>query len=568
MKYKALSPWAHISETEFRGICPRLTDLNGKTVGLYAHFKWSAPLFNHEIEKVIRTRYPKAKFSYFQYTRDTAELENDPENQSAFTQWLQGVDTVIGSYADAGSCAMFLAYNLSYMEKLGKPTVLVTKRDMLTAARRGAAARMVPHLRVVPCDMQDITVLPPGELYGSDEEVAARMIAPAVSAIAGDLIEAVVRPTTEKESRCEIRSEPYADLVTEGTLEEINRLYYQRGWTSGQPIFPPTEKAVADMLRGTDLPREHIVARIPPMLGEATVEKIAVNAVMAGCLPTYMPLLIAAVQAITDPKIRFEGWTCSVAGWGLCLVVNGPIRRVLDINSGTNYLTAYRKASATITKALNYMFMNIGGIRPAIEDMSHTGHENRLGVLFAEAEEVSPWEPLHTDFGFAREDSAVTIFWYKQSCGLSGIATKTILSSLCAAGAGGGNFGSGFAYVIAPLAAKALAQDGWTKQHVIEYISEYARQPAANINYRLLVGNHHLPEGIILPVDPGCSVRRFLTTQGMHIIVAGSETSPYGVAFDAISCHGGPACAKLEFPQAWDSLVQEFTQEAPTYIEY
>ena len=569
MIYKALSPWAHISDTKTVCLNPRLPDLNGKTVGLYAHFKWSAPLFNREIESLIRQTYPEAKFSYFQYKKDTSELMNDPQADAEFRAWLEGVDTVVGAYADAGSCAMFLAYNMAYAEKLGKPAVLVTKRDMMKAARRGAAVRMVPALRMVPCGMQDITVLPPSELYGDDAVVAERMIRPQVKAVADELLRALTSPLTQAELEQSDVGLPYADLVTEGSLEDIQRVFYQRGWTMGEPIIPPTEEAVANMLRGTDLPRDHVVAKIPPMLGLATVEKIAVSAVMAGCMPAHMPLLIAAVKAITDPEIHLEGWTCSVAGWGMCLVVNGPVCRDLDINSGANYLTAYKKTSANITKALDYIIMNIGGIRPKTEDMSHTGHENRLGVLFAENEAANPWDPLQTDFGFERSDSAVTVFWYKQSCGISGTTTRSILDSLCSAGAGsGGGFGGGFAYVIPPLAARALEKDGWTKKRIVEYISEYSRQPADKVNYRLLVGNNHLPPNAILPLNPNYSMRRFLTTKGMHIIVAGSETTPYGVAFDAISCHGGPACAKIELPAAWEELKQQYSEMVPGYLEY
>jgi len=96
----------------------------------------------------------------------------------------------------------------------------------------------------------------------------------------------------------------------------------------GLPIMPPTEEAVKEMLKGTDLPADHVVARIPPMMGKATVEKIAINGVMAGCLPTYMPVLIAAVQALVDPRMWIEAYTCSVASWAPMLMINGPIRTI------------------------------------------------------------------------------------------------------------------------------------------------------------------------------------------------------------------------------------------------
>ena len=151
-----------------------------------------------------------------------------------------------------------------------------------------------------------------------------------------------------------------------------------------------------------------------PRLGKATVEKIAINAVMAGALPTYMPVLIASVQALWTP----DGTPCatvSTGSWAPFWIINGPIRKDLHINSGSGALSPGDMANATIGRAMGLITKNIGGIRKGIEDMGFLGNPGKYSMVMAENEEESPWEPLHVEQGFKKEDSAITVFFPNSS---------------------------------------------------------------------------------------------------------------------------------------------------------
>jgi hypothetical protein len=171
----------------------------------------------------------------------------------------------------------------------------------------------------------------------------------------------------------------------------------------------PTEDRVKAMLGGTELAPEEVVAVLDPMKGQATLGKIAANAVMAGCRPEYMPVLIAAVQAIADPSFNLLGVATTTNPDTPMILVNGPIARQLEINSGTNALGRGWQANATIGRALHLIINNIGGSWPAVTDMSCLGHPGEFAMCLAENEEKNPWGPLHVELGYRPEANVVTV---------------------------------------------------------------------------------------------------------------------------------------------------------------
>jgi len=185
---------------------------------------------------------------------------------------------------------------------------------------------------------------------------------------------------------------------------------YERGETDGLPVIPPTEERVWRMIDYVGLPPDQVVGMVPLMYGEATVEAIAVNAVMAGCRPEYMPVLIAAVETLDDDGFNLTGFGTSTSTHGIALIVNGPIRARLDLNSGGSCLGPGWRANATIGRAINLIATNIGGLKPVEVDKTTYGFPGRYSFCFAENEEDSRWEPLHVERGFKAEDSTVTVF--------------------------------------------------------------------------------------------------------------------------------------------------------------
>jgi hypothetical protein len=570
MDYEVLSPWADRDRVKAKGLEPRVSDMSGKTIGLFAGFKGHWIIILREVERQLQERFPGAKFSHYHYpkdmssTRDACEVAEDDEYRPSFEKWLKEVDTVVSGHGDAASCALTLAYNTAFIEKMGKPAVMLVNKDLAAIARTGASVRDVAGLRFIQTTIPDLSA------FFSLEGVVEDIIRPGVASIIDNIVAALTDPLTkeEKTPAKEVTEAPRA--VFKGDLEGVHRFFYQKGWTFGMPIIPPTEEAVREMLTGTNLPVNHVVARIPPMLGKATIEKIAVNAVMAGCLPTYMPVLIAAVQALAGrPKIWLEGYTCSVASWAPILCVNGPVRNDLDINKRGNLMSPYYRANAGIGHALGLIIMNIGGTRPGMEDLSFVGHEGRYGMCFAENEEESPWEPLHVGYGFHKEDSTVTLFWTngRQYLGSAGNAA-TILRRLCDS-INVFAWDPGCLLIMPPSTAKVLADAGLRQKDVISYLVEYARVPAANVNVRWFKESHHEPKEFLLPLDdPTRSMRKFYGSKHTAIVVAGLSYSWATVSYSGGGTHGTIVTRKIELPANWDKLVARYKNIVPRYTPY
>ncbi|MCE2526035.1 MAG: thioredoxin family protein [Actinomycetia bacterium] len=195
-----------------------------------------------------------------------------------------------------------------------------------------------------------------------------------------------------------------------GSSEDPIEAAFARGWTDGLPVTPPTEERVTQMLEATPLPPEHVLCILPPDLAECTVEKVAINAVMAGCLPEYLPVVLAAVEAAAGGQFNIHGISATTYFTGPVLVVNGPVRRRIGMNSGINALGQGNRANMTIGRALNLVVRNVGGARPGGVDRAALGSPGKLSFCFPEDEEGSPWEPLSVERGFSPEDSTVTLF--------------------------------------------------------------------------------------------------------------------------------------------------------------
>jgi len=192
-------------------------------------------------------------------------------------------------------------------------------------------------------------------------------------------------------------------------LDEFNRFCEERRWGDGLPLIPPTQERVGKMLAAVSRQPDEIIAAVPPGFGTATVEHVAVNAVLAGCAPEYMPLLIAAVDAMCAREFNLQGIQTTTNPVAVWLIINGPAARTLGVMSGKNCLGQGARANATLGRALRLIMQNVGGALPGDMDRATQGQPAKYSFCCAENEEASPWESLHVERGFAREDSTVTI---------------------------------------------------------------------------------------------------------------------------------------------------------------
>lgn len=191
--------------------------------------------------------------------------------------------------------------------------------------------------------------------------------------------------------------------------DAINRLYRERRWSDGLPIVPPTAERVERMLRHAQRPAHDIVAHVAPGFGAATVERIAVNAVLAGCDPEYLPVLIAATEAVADPKFNLQAIQATTNPVAVWVLINGPAAPRLGVNATYNCLGQGAWANATIGRALRLILQNVGGALPGEMDRATQGQPGKFTFCCAENEADSPWAPLHVERGYAREASTVTV---------------------------------------------------------------------------------------------------------------------------------------------------------------
>ncbi|MBF0277536.1 MAG: hypothetical protein HQM13_07095 [SAR324 cluster bacterium] len=191
---------------------------------------------------------------------------------------------------------------------------------------------------------------------------------------------------------------------------ELIEQYYQKGWTDGLPVVPPNENAIKQMLAAAGLNGGDVVAEISLRNTKITAEKIAINAVMAGCLPEYLPVVISAVKGLSHEKFGYHGPATSTGGASIVVIVNGPVAQKLKINSKDNVFGPGCRANMTIGRAIRLLMMNTINTRPGILDRSTLGSPGKISFCFAENERDSAWEALHVERGFAKETSTTTVF--------------------------------------------------------------------------------------------------------------------------------------------------------------
>ncbi len=212
-----------------------------------------------------------------------------------------------------------------------------------------------------------------------------------------------------------------ARRIALGSGEDEMEAMFDRGWSDGLPLVPPTEERVLRMLAGTARDPAEVVGLCPPDLAPATVEKIAINAVLAGCKPEYLPVVLAAVEAVLDEPFAMHGVLATTMYVGPVVIVNGPVRRQIGMNARGNALGQGNRANATIGRALQLVIRNVGGGRPQEVDRATLGNPGKYTYCFAEDEEDSSWGPLAAERGVARGVSAVTVF---AGYGLQGIVDQ------------------------------------------------------------------------------------------------------------------------------------------------
>jgi hypothetical protein len=313
---------------------------------------------------------------------------------------------------------------------------------------------------------------------------------------------------------------------------------FDQGLTDGVPVVPPTPERVMRMLGGTRRDAQDVVAVVPPNMAPATVEKVAINAVMAGCKPEFLPVVIAALEAVCTDEFNIHGVMATTWGATPTIVVNGPIRHRIGMNMGLNALGQGNRANATIGRALKLTLRNLGGAKPSGVERPTLGWPGRYTSCFAEWEERSPWEPLHVERGLRPDDSAVTVFATEGPHQVADQVSRTARALAGSIGLGVEAFWhpkspapGDVLLVIPPEHVDTIARDGWSKADIRARIQEITSRPL-----RDRLADDDSGEGIqpswYGPNGPdeekrNSIVPKFRSPDQIHIVVAGGEAGKF-----------------------------------------
>jgi hypothetical protein len=430
------------------------------------------------------------------------------------------------------------------IEKLDTPVVLLVNPGFLRDAQSASSNKGMPVLRTLPLNIECESTVREDIDAGTTEAMPK-------------IVEALTKPLSDHERAPKWSTEQPPRIAFKGNYQDVNRFFYRSGWTDGLPIVPPTEEAVKEMMLGTDLPPDHVVAKVIPRQGKATIEKIAINAVMAGALPTHMPVIIAAIEALADQKTRFDTFEVSTGSWAPFFAINGPIRDQIHINYSSGALSPGDIANAAIGRAIGLIVKNIGGARKGVEDMGVIGDPLKYSLVIGEDEDHSPWEPLHVERGFKKEDNTLTVFFpnsYMQSVP-QGTDAKGIAESMLAM-----NPWAMSCFIVIPSHAEILASEGWTKKSLKEFLLKGSENPMDA--YRESQGGKTESEDILSKPPEA------VDTDSLMILVAGGPGAWTGLLRSVGGIKNEFVTKKITLPRNWDKLVNKYSNIVPNYARY
>lgn len=451
------------------------------------------------------------------------------------------------------------------MEREAIPAVGIVCKGFAYNANLIAESEGLHEIRLVEYPPPNIAVQSSEEIYKCAkallDEVIKALTGPATGAkrLAATPVEAATR-----------------EIIFRGTLEEVNQFFQEKRWTDGLPIIPPTVEAVDEMLRYTDLSPAKVLGTLPPGNGEATVWSVAVNGVMAGCRPPYMPVLLALVEAIAEPRFGLQH-AGSTVGWTPMIIMNGPLIKELDFNCGQGVLRPERQANITAARFLRLYMVNIAGYLTGATDMATFGR-NYYPVL-AEAEDQSPWVPLSVERGFRPGSSVITVLScmsmseHFESIGTASdhlrILAREVARQLISAATPVAGFGHEVSPLVclSPLVATVIASGGYSKDDVKEYLFKNARIPAHEFDEKVrrtwpdftackAVKSGKLPECFCETEDPNRMVPLVHSPEEFLIVVSGHEARNRSFVVAQCGEQGLAVSKEVRLPNDWPRLLR------------
>ena len=465
---EVLNPRGILQSVPISGLTnPRPPSLAGKKIALMSEKIESLHFFD-ALEELLKKKYPNATFLRFDSPANPARPDNTAEIAAKCDVWLQGVKTSGSSIVD---------YDIK-MEKLDKPGAPFCIDTLLSQRKRLAEANGMPTLRIIT--IPSVEYLSAEGYPEKMKTVAASVLDTTIKALTAPLtaMEKNPRPFTYDYNPLKFTGDSYS-----GAVEKFQQYCVENHLGDGLPVIPPTREAVAWMMTGTSRSSSERIGILSPRNGLATIEKIAINAVMAGAKPEYLPVIIAAIEGVAEPDFNLYHLSTSTGSPTPLIWVNGPIAKEIGMNSGMGFLGRGNRANNTIGRAIGLCLINIGW-RLMDADSGYTGDpEGFCNFTFAENEQESPWESFAVEAGYKPEESTVTLnetMSYNRNGPGGGMSSQTMEQSLdtiarMLMGTGGVitklMFVKNTRYQLAlnPTLARQLANAGFTKRSLAKW---------------------------------------------------------------------------------------------------
>ena len=541
-----------------------LDTLDGKRIGMVWAAFGNGDVLLEALGEIIKRRFPSAELVNMNPGKDLKPSEySDPSIMEVALE--NKIDAAIVTVGGCGTCTPGVTRAVCWIEKAGIPATAMICKGFVNPSRSMASMEGLNFIRITEFPPPNIVTQTREEVFLNAEKIFDNLLnnlttAPKIGKVIGKNPQKTV-----DEHR----------IVFSGTLEDVNGHFLNMGWSDGLPIIPPTVEAVENMLRYTDYAPNRIIAKLKPSGTNVTAWSVAVNGVMAGCRPSYMPILIAILEAISEERFAVQH-AGSTAGWTPIIFLNGPIRKQLGFNCGQGALRPGNQANMSIGRFLRFVFTNLAGFSIGSTDLAAIGR-NFMPVL-PENEENSPYDPLSTDFGFKKGDNVVIV----QSCGSMSfhftseatpeehleILAREVRKELqgefihCLSA-----FGNEIrpVLVLSPMVANILSKAGYSKQDIREYIFKHARVTAETFDFELnrlypgydikkIVSDGLLSESYIESDNPERLLPLTHNADELVIIVSGFESRNRSCILQQIAHQGLPCAKEIKLPENWDIM--------------
>ena len=536
----------------------RLDTLNGKVVAELWSYTFKGDVMFTALEEALKERYPDVKFVHWS---EFGEIHgaNEREVLAAMPEKFKkfGVDAAITGVGGGASGAAADVRCSMLVEKLGIPTVTIVTDAYLSGGQMTAAGLGMPNL--------PFTVHPGHSLLCTDEQV--------IKNCKEIMLEEVIAGLTVQPAAAEVVVEPeMRDIIFSGTFEEVNAWFYKEELGDSLPIVPPTIEKVEQFLRFTDRKPEDVLGVVQPDYREATVWNVAVNGVMCGCRPEYMPVLIAIVEAMLDPAFEQEHLGHS-PGMEELIMINGSIIKDLDFNYTQGVFRPGFMANTTIGRFWRMYLRNVARFLPHKADKSTFGDGYRN--VLAENEDYARsvgWETLGEDNGFDFGENVITITSCTEKTQAIQVGADTaeeVLDNIEKRMVDNNLFIEFFfrgmrtrpIVILPPAVVKILVDAGYTKQMVKQHFYEHARMPLKHLNsaartrfYQgIEAGNW--PEQIGTSPELDREVQMVSSPDDFQVVISGDPGRDHVLVCANNGFMGYPVSRKIELPDNWNELI-------------